>query len=203
MTKKSVGDEDLDGISTLAGDELPKDFPERSILADAGINTFTELDEANLSEIPGIGETRAARIQEARAKASREVKNEEVIEPPELVAARETVEVATEELAVAEAEAAAANEKVELAKANVEEAKAAVVEVSPPKTYFVHTTDEVYEAKTLKEYPDGARDLEIGSVLAQKFVSGASSGAVSALPGFRGRVRKGFGRADVGSYFIE
>lgn len=77
-------------------------------------------------------------------------------------------------------------------------------EEKTPKVYFVHTRDSIHEATILKEYPDGAVDLQVhDTIRTQNFVSGASSAIVNQLPGFFGRVRKGSGRADVGSYFIE
>lgn len=54
-------------IEALPGLEpLPEDFPNRSILAEAGITTFAQLQAVeDLDALPGIGEARAEQIKAA------------------------------------------------------------------------------------------------------------------------------------------
>ncbi len=183
--------------------KLPDDFPGRTALANAGVTTFSQLEKADVTSIPD--EATAAKITEAQAahKASspNEVEAGEA-DSPEVHAAAVAVEDAQTELSEAEAEAAIAAEKIELAKVKVDEAKAALNEVGPPKTYFVYDSETVLEAEVLKEHEDGAKDLAVSNVMVQKFTSGASSAQPSVGNRTFLRVRKGFGRADVGAYFV-
>jgi hypothetical protein len=111
------------------------------------------------------------------------------------------VEAAEGEVAAISEEIAKLEEKKVEASTKVEEAKVAAEEAAPPKTYFVYDRDTVLEATVLKEHKDGAKDLECSNVLAQKFVSGASSGTVNMSNKTFLRVRPG-SRGDVGSFFV-
>lgn len=50
-------------------DELPEDFPGRKALTEAGITTLSQVRQLeNVTDIPGIGEVKAAQIAEALAQ---------------------------------------------------------------------------------------------------------------------------------------
>jgi hypothetical protein len=50
-------------------DELPEDFPGRKALIEAGITTLSQVRQLeNVTDIPGIGEVKAAQIAEALAQ---------------------------------------------------------------------------------------------------------------------------------------
>lgn len=52
-----------------ATDELPEDFPGRKALIEAGITTLSQVRQLeNVTDIPGIGEVKAAQIAEALAQ---------------------------------------------------------------------------------------------------------------------------------------
>jgi len=115
--------------------------------------------------------------------------------------AKETAELdkARAALAKAQEEEAAAQAKTNEATAKVEEKKAALAAAQPPKTYLVYDRETVLEAEVLKDNEDGTKNLRVSGVVAQKFVTGASS-----PPSAREflNVRQGGGRFDVGTYFI-
>ena len=113
------------------------------------------------------------------------------------VAAKPVVK-AQAELADAHAAHAEAVAILEEKQAKLDEAKEKFQASLPPKTLFVYDRDTVLEAETLKDNVDGTKDLRVSGVLAQKFMTSASN--PPATKEFL-NVRRGSGRADVGSYF--
>lgn len=73
-------------------------------------------------------------------------------------------------------------------------------EFQPEKVFYVYDRDTILEAEVTGEDPRGGLNLKVSGVAMQKFQTSASTGLQIAE--FL-NVRKGSGRADVGSYFIE
>ena len=130
---------------------------------------------------------------------------EEVAADAQAKADAKAIEVAAKPVVKAQAELADAHAAHAEAVATLEEKQAKLDEAKekfqaslPPKTLFVYDRDTVLEAETIKDNVDGTKDLRVSGVLAQKFMTSASN--PPATKEFL-NVRRGSGRADVGSYF--